>query len=147
VVCVVSYGGWIGLVKDQTPEESSMDAAQEARESEKKQLLSRLAELMIEEQVDQGVFLETPHYSVIERAAITLGRQLSRQAQERAMREVAAQCPAEAACPTCQTLCPVTIQARIVTSMDGPVEISEAVAECDRCRRSFFPSAGGVGNG
>jgi hypothetical protein len=123
-----------------------MDASQEGREREKKQLLSRLAELMVEEQVDQGVFLETPHYSVIERAAITLGRRLSRQAQERATREVAAECPAEATCPTCQTLCSVTTVVRTVTSMDGPIEMTEAVAECCRCRRSFFPSTRGVGN-
>lgn len=124
-----------------------MDAAQEARQQEKKLLLSRLAELLIEEQVEQGVFLETPHYSVIERAAVVLGRQLSRQAQERATREVAARCEPEAACPTCQTRCPVTTSVRSVTSIDGPVEITETVAECRRCRRSFFPSARGDGNG
>jgi hypothetical protein len=26
--------------------------------------------------------------------------------------------------------------------MDGPIELSEPVAHCRRCRRSFFPSAG-----
>ncbi len=31
-----------------------MDAAQQAREEEKKRLLNRLAELMIEEQVEEG---------------------------------------------------------------------------------------------
>jgi hypothetical protein len=25
--------------------------------------------------------------------------------------------------------------------MDGPVELTETVAYCHRCRRSFFPSA------
>ena len=66
-----------------------MDAARQAREGEKKELLNRLAELLIEEQVDQGVFLETPHYSIIERQAVTLGRELSREAQERGARDVA----------------------------------------------------------
>jgi hypothetical protein len=124
-----------------------MDAAQETRERRKKELLSELAELMIEEQVEQGVFLETPHYSVIERAAITLGRQLSREAQARATREVAAACPPEAECPTCRTRCPVETVRREVTSMDGPVEMTETVASCRRCRRSFFPAARGVGLG
>jgi hypothetical protein len=124
-----------------------MDAVQEAHQQEMKQLLSRLAELMIEEQVEQGVFLETPHYSVIERAAITLGRRLSREAQARALREVAARCAAEVACPTCQSQCCVTTVVRTVRSLDGPVEILETVAECAECRRSFFPSARGAGNG
>ena len=38
-----------------------MDAVQQAREEQKKRLLNELAELMIEEQVEQGVFLEIPH--------------------------------------------------------------------------------------
>jgi hypothetical protein len=25
--------------------------------------------------------------------------------------------------------------------MDGPIELTESVAHCRRCRRSFFPSA------
>jgi hypothetical protein len=52
-----------------------MDAAGSAREVEKRALLNRVAELLIEEQVEQGVFLETPHYSIIELQAITLGRE------------------------------------------------------------------------
>jgi hypothetical protein len=30
---------------------------------------------------------------------------------------------------------------RQVHSMDGPIELTESVAHCRRCRRSFFPSA------
>ena len=50
-----------------------MDAAGQDREAKKKELLNQLSELMIEEQVEQGVFLETPHYSIIERHAMTPG--------------------------------------------------------------------------
>ena len=117
-----------------------MDAIQQAREDKKKQLLSQLAELMIEGQVEQGVFLETPHFSIIERQAITLGRQLSRRAQERGSREVAANCDSQVCCPTCQSICQVEPQTRQVTSLDGPVDLTEAVAHCRSCRRSFFPS-------
>lgn len=124
-----------------------MDAAQQPREGKKEELLKQLAELMVEEQVEQGVFLGTPHYSVIERAAVTLGRQLSCEAQQRAAREVAAHSPAKAACPTCQTSCDVETGQRQVQSIDGPVELTEAVASCDRCRRSFFPSAGRLRDG
>ena len=123
-----------------------MDAAQQAREAKKKELLAQLAELMIEEQVEQGVFLETPHYSIIERQAATLGRQLSRQAQQRGAREVAANCSSQVDCPGCQSACDVETKTRTVISIDGPVELTESVAHCCRCRRSFFPSASGDGN-
>jgi hypothetical protein len=122
-----------------------MDATRQAREAKKSELLRQLAELKIEEMVEQGVFLGTPHYSIIERYAITLGRELSREAQERAAREVAASGPTEANCPTCQATCCVQTKTRSVTSLDGPVDLTETTARCDRCRRSFFPSARGDG--
>lgn len=101
----------------------------------------------MEEQVQAGVFLETPHYRVIECMAMTLGNELSRQTQERATREVAASFPTEAACPTCRAPCAVETEQRQVQSISGAVEITETVAHCHPCRRSFFPSAGGAGNG
>jgi|SRR5690606_1829667 hypothetical protein len=123
-----------------------MDVTRQAREERKKELLTELAELMVQEQAEQGVFLETPHYSIIERQAVTLGRELSRQAQERAAREIAAHCDLLVACPDCQSPCEVETQTREVMSIDGPVALTETIARCDRCRRSFFPSAGGSGN-
>lgn len=122
-----------------------MEAALQDRESRKQELLRELAELGIEEMVERDVFLGTPHYSIIERYAITLGRELSRAAQERAAREIAANCPSQAACPNCQAACTVQTETRSVTSLGGPVELTETTAHCNRCRRSFFPSAGEVG--
>lgn len=124
-----------------------MDAAQRGREEERKRLLNRLAELMIEEQVEEGVFLGTPHFSVIEAAAVNLGNQLSRKAQERAAGEIAANCGCTASCPTCDTECEVTSQKREVTSTSGVLEMIEAIAYCHKCRRSFFPSTSSDGNG
>ncbi len=124
-----------------------MDAAQQARSKKKKELLIQLAELMIEEQVEEGVFLNTPHYSIIELAAANLGRELSREAQERAAREVAANCEQKANCPTCNSPCDVEVLERQVTSMTGPVELAETTAHCKKCRRSFFPSKGSDGTG
>lgn len=118
-----------------------MDAAQQARSEEKQKLLARLAEITIEEQIDQGLFLQTPHYSVIERQAVMLGRELSRQTQERGAREIAANYDSLATCPTCQTVCQVRTNQRTVTSIDGPVNLTETQAYCRRCRRLFFPSA------
>jgi hypothetical protein len=124
-----------------------MDATEQARREKKKRLLSELAELMIEEQVEEGVFLGTPHFSVIEAAAVNLGNQLSRKAQERAAGEIAASCGSTAPCPTCDEQCEVTFEKREVTSISGVLEMLEAIAYCRKCRRSFFPSAGSDGNG
>jgi len=117
-----------------------MDAGRQSREERKQELLRQLAELEIEELTEQGVFLGTPHYGVLERAASSLGRELSREAQQRAVGEVRAECPEEAVCPTCQATCRVETTSRDVTSIDGLVTLEEAVAHCKTCRRSFFPS-------
>ncbi|MBN2218191.1 MAG: hypothetical protein JW719_12525 [Pirellulales bacterium] len=122
-----------------------MDAENQARQQRKRQLLQELAELHVEEMVQAGGFDQTPHFGTIERAASGLGSRLSREIQERASREVAADSPSEAPCPTCGASCEVTTKRRTVKSLDGPVELTEAVAECCRCRRSFFPSADGDG--
>jgi len=122
-----------------------MDARQQARSSRKQELLLELSELMIEEQVEEGVFLGTPHFSVIELAAIKLGNDLSRKVQERGAREVAASCESHAPCPTCQSPCPVEFTDRKVTGVSGPINLTETKSHCRKCRRSFFPSAGGDG--
>ena len=124
-----------------------MDVAQQTREKEKKELLNRLAELMIQEQVEAGVFLETPHFSIIEASAVNLGNQLSRKTQERGAGEIAANCSSTASCPTCKSECGVTPKKREVSSTSGVLEMIEAMAYCDKCRRSFFPSESGDGDG
>ena len=67
-----------------------MDADQQGRVERKRQLLRELAELEVAEMADAGRFDQTPHFGTIERAASELGKELSREAQERAAREVAA---------------------------------------------------------
>jgi len=122
-----------------------MDASEQGRERKKRELLRELAELHLEEMAEAGDFDQTPHFGAIERTASELGKRLSREVQERAAREVAAGCPPQSACPTCGAICEVATQQRTVTGMDGPIELTESVAHCRRCRRSFFPSADGVG--
>jgi len=122
-----------------------MDAEKQARKRKKQDLLRELAELQLEEMAEVGDFDQTPHFSTIERTASELGRQLSREVQERAAREALAQDRLEAACPTCGEVCETTAEQRTVTGMDGPIELMESVAFCRRCRRSFFPSADGDG--
>ena len=122
-----------------------MDANRQARQERKRQLLRELAELRLEEMKEAGGFDETPHFGVIERAAAEFGKQLSRETLERASREVVARGQPQAPCPTCGAVCEVTPRCRTVTSIEGPIELTEAVADCRRCRRSFFPSADGDG--
>lgn len=122
-----------------------MDATSQARQRRKQQLLQELAELHLEEMVEAGDFDQTPHFGVIERAASEFGKQLSRETLERASREAVTGSQAQASCPTCGTLCDVTTKCRTVQGVDGPIALTEAVANCRPCRRSFFPSADGNG--
>ena len=88
--------------------------------------------------VDQGG--QTPHFDQIELPAHEVGQQLSRMIQSTRSREVAAENLDESPCPDCGHLCRVETCDREVKSMDGPIELTETVANCPRCRRSFFPS-------
>lgn len=117
-----------------------MDAKQQHLEKKLKELLDQAAAVAVEIQaVEQGG--QTPHFDEIELPAHAIGQELSRQIQVKRTREVAAAGLAESACPTCQRTCPVETKDRRIHSMDGPIEITETVAHCRCCRRSFFPSA------
>ena len=82
-----------------------------------------------------------PHYSLIESAAHQVGRELSCRIQSRAAREIVAVGAEQAACPKCGAPGRVEVAPREVTSIDGKVALDEARTYCNRCRRSFFPSA------
>ncbi len=118
-----------------------MDAAYDALERKKVQLLEQLAELEVEQQRRRGLLEKVPHFSEIEDAGQNLGRLLARLSQSRLANEVAAGEPASHACPTCSQACRVEVVKRTVTGLDGPVEIMEPKAHCPACRRDFFPSA------
>lgn len=124
-----------------------MSTDPQTRQEEKQKLLQRLADLQTEELREQGLFEETPHFSLVEHSALELGRELSARTQQRLSREIVAECEAQVACPTCGTSCPTRIQNREVKSLTGEVELTETVADCPECRRSFFPSADRTGAG
>ncbi|MCD0462015.1 hypothetical protein U8335_27180 [Roseiconus lacunae] len=94
------------------------------------------AEIQALEQGDQ-----VPHFDQIELPAHALGQRLSRAIQEERAREVALAKLGRVYCPDCKKQCRVEIEPREVSSIDGPIELTEPVAHCRRCRRSFFPSA------
>ena len=83
----------------------------------------------------------TPHYDQIELPAHALGQRFSRLIQTERAREIAASKLGQATCPECQRKCEVETKTRAVHAMDGPLELTETVAHCRSCRRSFFPSA------
>lgn len=101
-----------------------------------KQASSLAAEIQALEQGDR-----VPHFDEIEIPAHDLGKKFSRAIQEERAREVALQELGRVYCPDCKKQCRVEIEPRKVHSMDGPIELTEPVAHCRRCRRSFFPSA------
>ncbi len=92
-----------------------------------------------------GTIRGVPHYSVIELRAHELGRQLSREIQQRHIATVVDHQVARARCPACGTesaLKPVPRRAR---SIDGPLDLRELEGHCRKCRRAFFPPEGAAG--
>jgi len=108
-------------------------------------LLREAAEVEVELSRADGAIVGIPHYSVIESRAHELGRQLSRNVQQRQMGETAALAPRSATCPGCGTLCALSEMKRKITSIDGAFEVQELKGHCPSCRRDFFPSSGDVG--
>jgi hypothetical protein len=106
-------------------------------------LLSETAEAAVELSRADGTVQGVPHYSIIEAHAHDVGKQLSRQIQQRQMNEVAAGI-STAPCPTCGKRYQLHTKPRDVTSIDGSLSLQETVGYCPKCRRSFFPSATGA---
>jgi DNA-directed RNA polymerase subunit RPC12/RpoP len=124
---------------------SSSEAADFERTEKLKErlegLLREAAEVEVELSRADGTIKGIPHYSLIEGRAHELGKQLSRQVQQRQMNELAASQSATARCPECRTRCLLRVQPRDVKSVDGDTSWEELVGDCPRCRRSFFPPA------
>ena len=117
-----------------------MDATRQHLEEKLKVQLSQAAHTAAELQaLEQGD--RVPHFDEIEIPAHDLGKKLSRAIQGERAREVALKQLGKVRCPECNQQCKVEIEMRDVHSMDGPIELTEPVAYCRRCRRSFFPSA------
>jgi DNA repair exonuclease SbcCD ATPase subunit len=103
-------------------------------------LLQEAAAVEVELSRADGTIKGVPHYSVIEGRAHELGKELSRQVQQRQMNELAACQAPMAKCPACGTLCPLEPKWRRVSSVDGKTDLQELVGRCPCCRRDFFPS-------
>lgn len=108
-------------------------------------LFRDVAEVEVELSRAEGAIVGIPHYSVIEQRAHDLGRQLSREIQQRQMGETAARAVPRAKCPGCGTACQLKESKRSMTSIDGPFDLHELKGHCPSCRRDFFPSSGDIG--
>lgn len=117
-----------------------MDAKEMLLKEKLQDLLRQASSVAVELQtIEQGD--RVPHFDDIELPAHALGQEFSRMIQSDRARNVAASGLNDAPCPDCACKCPVRSNTRTVNSMDGPIELTETVADCRRCRRSFFPSA------
>jgi uncharacterized protein with PIN domain len=122
-----------------------MDGATATLKKKLDALLREAAEVSVALDRAEGTIVGVPHYSLIEARAHELGQQLSRRIQARQMGELTAQTTASAKCPTCGTRCDTRPKKRRLTSIDGPLTVEEAVADCPHCRRDFFPPPGNPG--
>ena len=117
-----------------------MDANQNLLDEKLADLLKQAADVAAQIQAqEQG--LGTPHFDQIEIPAHEVGQRLSQMIQSTRATDVALEHPAQMKCPDCGKACRVEPAQRQVHSMDGPIELTESVVHCRRCRRSFFPSA------
>jgi hypothetical protein len=124
-----------------------MEDRRELLKEKLSRLLNEVAEVEVELSRAEGAIVGVPHYSVIESRAHELGRQLSREVQQRQMAESVATAGPRAKCPACGTLCDLTAKKRRVTSIDGALPIQELKGHCPSCRRDFFPASGNLGAG
>lgn len=124
-----------------------MDGIAEHLQQKLERIFSEAKDVAIET-VLTGWDRKTPlHFSQIEAAAHQLAARWSCCIQEWAAREMTAEAPDSAACPTCGEMCALELAARTILSTDGPVPIVEWKGTCTRCRRDFFPSTGSDGVG
>jgi hypothetical protein len=107
-------------------------------------LLREAAEVEVQLSRADGSIQGVPHYSIIEGRAHALGKQLSREVQQRQMSELAAAQALTAKCPACGTRCRLESAAREVNTVDGRTQLQELAGYCPCCRRSFFPAARGT---
>lgn len=82
-----------------------------------------------------------PRFTEMESAGHRLGQAVAQVATERMSLARAGQMTAPQPCPTCGQVCELRQQERELTTIDGPLQLSEPVAYCSACRRDFFPSA------
>ena len=150
---VVGWGREFPFLGSVVMDDSVLEGAEknrgEAQDSERvarlqerlERALREAAQIEVELSRVDGTIRGVPHYSVIEGRAHRLGKQLSREIQQRQMRELTADQSTTCKCPTCGRRCAVRPKERTVQTVDGDSLLTEGACYCAGCRRSFFPTA------
>ena len=99
------------------------------------------AEAMVHEEVGPELDLDADD---MEQMAATAACAVARGTLEDLLERKAAQLGPEQPCPTCQRLCGVGRQPRVIEFWAGAVTYAEPKCHCPACRRDFFPSAPGL---
>lgn len=84
-------------------------------------------------------------FHVMESAGHALGRAVAQATTERLTLAQAQRLCGPQPCPSCGRQCPLRHRERPLETVDGPIELHEAVCHCSACRRDFFPSASHIG--
>lgn len=106
------------------------------------ELFQELVDALVEEGAETGQFdIDSMRYAQMEALGHGLGKELSRQVQQRLAERQGRRMPESFACPGCGRQCRAETKPKSLTSLDGEVELSETRCFCKRCRKSFFPSA------
>jgi hypothetical protein len=88
---------------------------------------------------------EDVRFHVLESTGHALGRAVAQATTERLTLARAEHLSGPQPCPTCGSSCALTHRRRTLTTVDGPIELSEPCCHCPACRRDFFPSASVAG--
>lgn len=80
-------------------------------------------------------------FTEMESAGHQLGQAVAQITTERLALSRAERLEGPQPCPTCGRSCPLSHRDRTLTTVDGPIDLHEAVCHCPTCRRDFFPSA------
>jgi uncharacterized protein with PIN domain len=122
-----------------------MDEGTRALKEKLERLVKEAAEVSVALSRADGTISGPVHFSIVEARAHELGRQFSREVQQRQMGDLVTLRIPKAACPECGTRCELLKKKRGVTSIDGPIEIEEMEGRCPFCRRAFFPRQTDIG--
>ena len=96
--------------------------------------------------VDVRVLLaEDVRFTEMESAGHQLGQAVAQIATERLAFSRAERLEGHQPCPKCGRRCALSHRDRKLTTVDGPIDLHEAVCHCPKCRRDFFPSASSDG--
>lgn len=93
----------------------------------------------------RGLLQRDVRFNEMESAGHQLGRAVAQVATERLALSRAQRLEGPQPCPTCGRSCQLRHRDRGLTTVDGPIDLHEAVCHCPTCRRDFFPSASSTG--